>query len=150
MINKLLQWFEQIESKSVNTTHSVELATAVLFYEIARADENVDEIELNAKRQLLQQHFSLDSLEIENLVELAKETSIQASDFSQFTRIIHQHCSAQEKMNIVESLWALALADGVIDAHEEYLIRKVSDLLYVDHKHFIQAKLSAQSSIHKT
>jgi uncharacterized tellurite resistance protein B-like protein len=37
-------------------------------------------------------------------------------------------------------LWKVSCADGKIDAHEEHLVRKVADLLYVPHARFIQAK----------
>jgi uncharacterized tellurite resistance protein B-like protein len=46
-----------------------------------------------------------------------------------------------ERARIVGMLWKVSSADGHIDAHEEHLVRKVADLLYVPHARFIQAKL---------
>ena len=40
-------------------------------------------------------------------------------------------------------MWAIAAADGDADSHEEQLIRRVSELLYVSHGDFIRAKLAA-------
>ena len=45
------------------------------------------------------------------------------------------------KIRLVEQMWQVALADGDIDRYEEYTIRKLSDLLYLDHSDFMQAKL---------
>jgi len=34
----------------------------------------------------------------------------------------------------------IAFIDGVLDMHEEYLVRKIADLLHVPHTAFIMAK----------
>jgi len=47
-----------------------------------------------------------------------------------------------ERARIVGMLWKVSCADGKIDAHEEHIVRKVADLLYVPHTRFIQAKLA--------
>jgi len=39
-------------------------------------------------------------------------------------------------------LWQVSRADGRIDAHEEHLVRKVAELLYVPHSRFIQTKIA--------
>ena len=49
-------------------------------------------------------------------------------------------------MQLVEQLWRIAYADGVIDKYEEAAIRKASELLYVAHADFIRAKLSAHAA----
>lgn len=149
MIDKLVKWFEQHSTKEVDNKHTVELATAVLFYEIIRADDKFDASEVKLKRRLLNAHFSLTDDDVRELCQQAELAASQAVDFSQFTRVIHDTCSLDEKIEIVESLWKLAFSDGQLDGHEEYLIRKISDLLYLDHKHFIQAKHRAQEQFKK-
>ena len=37
--------------------------------------------------------------------------------------------------------WLVAKSDNIIDKHEEYRIRKLSELLYLDHKDFIKSKV---------
>lgn len=41
-------------------------------------------------------------------------------------------------------MWVIAFADGVLDPIEESVIRKVAELIYLDHNEFIRAKLEAQ------
>ena len=41
----------------------------------------------------------------------------------------------------MEYLWAVAFADENADKHEEYLVRKIANLIGVSHKEFIEAKL---------
>ena len=45
---------------------------------------------------------------------------------------------------MVEYLWAVAFADENVDKHEEYLVRKIANLIGVSHKEFIKAKLRAR------
>ena len=37
----------------------------------------------------------------------------------------------EKLLQIIEMLWRLALSDENLDKHEDYLVRKVADLLYV-------------------
>ena len=53
---------------------------------------------------------------------------------------------SENTARLIEAGFRLALtraADGEADSHEEQLIRRVSELLYVSHGDFIRAKLAA-------
>ena len=52
--------------------------------------------------------------------------------------------SMEKRVQLVEQLWRIAYADGVIDKYEEAAIRKASELLYVPHSDFIRAKFAAE------
>jgi uncharacterized tellurite resistance protein B-like protein len=54
--------------------------------------------------------------------------------------------SMEERVQLVEQLWLIAHADGVIDKYEEAAIRKASELLYVSHSDFIRAKFAAEAT----
>ena len=41
---------------------------------------------------------------------------------------------------MIENLWAVAYADNHLDPYEELMVRKISDLIYVSHSDFINAK----------
>jgi uncharacterized tellurite resistance protein B-like protein len=43
-------------------------------------------------------------------------------------------------------MWIIAKADGVSDPMEEFVIRKVADLLYVSHSDFICGKVHVEES----
>jgi uncharacterized tellurite resistance protein B-like protein len=45
-------------------------------------------------------------------------------------------------------MWELAYADAELDKYEEYVIRKVADLIYVSHSEFIRAKTVAKANKH--
>jgi len=58
----------------------------------------------------------------------------------QFTGLINQHFTPEQKVRVVEMLWQVAYADGHLDPYEEALVRKIADLIHVPHRQFIQAK----------
>jgi uncharacterized tellurite resistance protein B-like protein len=143
MFNALSDWFkQQLQQPTVTSkAHTVELATAVLLYEIMRADNTIESSERDAFESLLDKHFSLSQEEKQNLFALSEKQANHATDFHQFTHVLNQNCSAEEKRKMIESLWRVAYADKHIDVHETHLIRRISDLLHIPHSEFIRAKL---------
>ncbi|MES9885425.1 MAG: TerB family tellurite resistance protein, partial [Candidatus Sedimenticola sp. 6PFRAG1] len=74
------------------------------------------------------------------------EAEVDASiSLDQFTVLLDRDLVPDQKIVLLEMLWEVAFADGRIDKYEEYLIRKLADLLHVPHRGFIQAKLKVQS-----
>ena len=144
MLSKLIAWFERqtTTGQDEQAQHRIDVATAVLLYEIMRADDRFCQREEGVYRQLLQAHFSLSPEDLHALIELTAQQAAQAVDFAQFTRIINTHCEQAEKGKILESLWQIAYADQVLDPHEEHLIRRIADLLHLPHSQFIQSKLA--------
>lgn len=143
MFKKLSDWFEsQLQQPQSNSSqHTVELATAVLMYEIMRADDSFLASEQSMFEQLLDHHFSLTIEEKATLLDSSEQHAKLSVDFQQFTRVLNDNCDMVEKRQILESLWRVAYADKHIDAHETHLIRRISDLLHIPHSEFIQAKL---------
>ncbi|RDE22620.1 TerB family tellurite resistance protein [Motiliproteus coralliicola] len=134
--------FEVSDEAPVDDERSLRLATAALLIEVSRADFSVDDTERQAVIELLDSQFELTKQELEKLIELAEQEADQATSLYQFTRLINDAFSAEQKRQLVLNLWKVALADGYIDKHEDHLIRKVADLIHVSHKDFIRAKLT--------
>jgi uncharacterized tellurite resistance protein B-like protein len=44
---------------------------------------------------------------------------------------VHEHFDVAQKTTVLEMMWRVALADGKVDPHEDHLLRKVADLLYL-------------------
>ena len=73
-------------------------------------------------------------------------TVVSATDYFQFTSLINKQCSLEQKVRIVENMWHVAMSDGHISAHENHLMRKIADLLYVGHADYIAAKQRARQA----
>ena len=57
-----------------------------------------------------------------------------------FTRLLHDNLSEVEKLRVLEMLWQVALADEHLDRHEDHLIRRVAELLYIPHRDMIRVR----------
>jgi len=147
MLNAIRQFFDRrlnAPDAFVSDEHRLRLATAALLVEITRMDEEIKEEEREAVVTALQEKFDLSDSETVELVRLAEEEAHTATDYYQFTSLINQGFSAEQKERVIEYLWEVAYVDGHLDRYEEHFIRKIADLLYVSHKSYIGAKLRAR------
>ncbi len=121
--------------------HRLQLATAALLIEVSRTDNRMDDVERTAILEGIRRKFDLDDRETDELLELARREAEESVSYFEFTSLINQHFSREQKQRVIELMWRVAVADGSIDKHQEALIRKIADLLYVPHRDFISAKL---------
>ena len=123
---------------------SVRIAAAALLIEMTRMDEKISEVERARVRRLVQEDFGLGAEETAELLRLAETRAQEATDYFQFTTLIKNHMTPEQKERLIEHLWEVAYADGELHPYEEHLVRKIADLLYVSHDAFIAAKLRAK------
>lgn len=128
------------EHAATDRRHGVRLATALLLVEVERADFADNITESAETLRLLSEHFELSDEEAGLLVEEARQTADHAASLQAFTRRLHEALTDGEKHAIVEMLWKVALADAHLDKHEDHLVRKIADLLYVSHGDLIRIR----------
>ena len=120
--------------------HALRLATATLLIEIVRADYHENLTENAAVFNELTRFFQLTEYEAELLVREAELEADQTVTLQGLTRLLHERLTTQEKHAVVEMLWRVALADDHLDKHEDHLVRKLADLLYVSHGDLIRIR----------
>ena len=64
-----------------------------------------------------------------------------------FTKLLNAALTPPEKLDVLELMRRVALADRHLDKYEEHLVRKVADLLHVGHADFVRTKLRVQDAI---
>ena len=89
---------------------------------------------------ILNPKFGLSDEETETLFTLAEQERASATDYHQFTSLIAKNFSQDKKIKLIEYLWAVAYADGVLDKYEEHMVRRIADLIHVSHKDFMRTK----------
>ncbi len=123
------------------TSHDVRVATCALLLEMAHIDGEFDDSEKEQIIQTLKQVHGLSEEAVAELLKAAKEELKGSIDLWQFTNLINQNYSLEEKNRIIEMVWQLAYTDGTLDKHEDYLLHKMANLLRLTHKQLIEAKL---------
>ncbi|RYF65747.1 MAG: TerB family tellurite resistance protein, partial [Comamonadaceae bacterium] len=124
--------------------HQVRLSTAVLLVEMMRADPELDAAERDAVVAALHGQFDLRPDEIDALLTLATQTAQSANDYFTFTSRINDAFDMEQKIEMIEHMWRVAYADGVLGAHENHLMRRMADLLYIPQGAYVHAKMRAQ------
>jgi uncharacterized tellurite resistance protein B-like protein len=135
---------ESVESDPINQQHALRVATAVLLVEVTRADFIVQPAERARLRNLLEDQFGLSKAELDALMEEAEADADRLVSIQHITRLLNEHYDHAMKLRVVEMMWQMVYADGEKDHYEEHLIRQVSDLLYISHSEFIQARHKAE------
>ena len=152
MVNTIKQFFEKYVAPSSVTTdniseHALQIATAALLIEMMRADTDISPEEEEKVNATIRSRFELTREETDALIELAGDRVWQATGYFEFTTLMNKGLSYEQKVKVIEHLWEVAFADGILDKHEEYMVRKIADLIYVAHKDFINAKLRVKKLI---
>jgi uncharacterized tellurite resistance protein B-like protein len=133
------------ESGETTAGHpSLQVAACALLLEIAYADDEFADPERAHLENAVQRHFGLDSGTAEQLLAFADQERRKGVDLHQFTRLITENYDMAQKMVLLETMWGLVYADGVVAQHETYLMRKLSQLLDVKPAYLSEAKKRAE------
>lgn len=119
------------------------LACAVLLLECARADFARSDAEIDVVRGALTNYFGLSVEDADALMQQAAMRAEQAVSLHEYVSRLNAELQPADKREIMAMLWRVAYADGHLDAHEEHLLRKLADLLFVPQQDYIRTKLDA-------
>ena len=151
MLQNLKRFFNQSKvevSKNENQVreHDVRVATCALFVEMARIDEKFTQAEVDTILSILKEKYGLSQEHADALLAEADKELDQSVDLWQFSRLINENYSVDEKIEIIETLWQMVFVDGKMDQYEHYLMNKLKNLLRLSHDQLINAKLKVLHS----
>lgn len=144
MFKKLASLFDKLADSStpaVDEEQLSRLAATALMIELCRADHQIDDAEIEAVITIAKETFQLSDQQTNDLLEDAKKSNDQATSLYEFTDVINRTLTKPAKYQLIKNIWQVAYADKKIDRHEDHLIRKIADLIYISHSDFIRAKL---------
>lgn len=110
----------------------LQIAVAALLIEAARMDDDFSLEERRTIEHVLTERFSLDAGELRALVTAAERAVRGSTQFFPFTQQIVKNISHEDRGQILEMMWQVAYADGVLDPHEDMLLRRIAGLIHVN------------------
>jgi uncharacterized tellurite resistance protein B-like protein len=131
----------------VDRERAIRRATAVLMLDVALADKEFSATELERLQALAESHFGLGHDEAAELIEEARNEAEHLVSLHEFTQLLHNHLTEEEKASIVGMLWQIAYTDGHLDKYENSLVLKISDLLYVSRGRVMRLKHDAKVAL---
>ena len=134
MIDRLLGWLREGEQNLSHSRDELQLAVAALLLEAAMVvDGRFDERDVIAR--ILAQRFGLTAIDAQQLLAGAEQRVEGSAQLFGFTRTINQRLTRERKIEVIEMLWEVAYADGVLDPLEDSLLRQVGGLIDIsDHE----------------
>lgn len=144
LYEKIVVQISESDIEADDRDAAVRLATAVLMVDVALIDSHFDENEFDLMLNLIRTHFGLGPQEAADLINAANSKADELVSVHEFTTLLHEHLSHDEKARVVQLLWTIAYADGQLDKYEDSLVLKVSDLLYVSRGRVMRLKHDAE------
>ena len=124
--------FTKEKETEKDDSHLSLISIAALLIHSAKIDQNFTEKEKNIiKNALIEMGAAEDTLD-----EIIKDAEIKEKDANQildFTKEV-KNKSFEEKKIVIEALWTIIYSDDNADIYEANLMRRLSGLLYLDHK----------------
>lgn len=126
-----------------------QVATAALLIEIAKADGDFSDEERERIIDLMKKDFELDDYLVADLLELSEKKVQDSISVYEFSKIINESFTRQEKIELLKNLWRIVYVDGKLDSHEDQLIKIIGSTLNLEHKDIIGAKLFVKQEMRK-
>ena len=121
------------------------LALTALLVRIARSDGDYAAEEIGLIDKLVASRYGLSPFEASKLRGEAETLEAQAPDTVRFTRAIKDAVPYEDREAVVETAWAVVLADGEREAEENALLRLVASLLGVNDRDSALARQRAEA-----
>lgn len=121
---------KEVVTKSV-PAFEIELTAAVLAYEIARSDGDIDKEELILLMEEVKTIAEKVDKDTDDILEIIETYSKDSVSFHEFVEDINRNYSKEEKINLLKFMWQMAYADNKLDVDEERLIRRMADLIKI-------------------
>lgn len=147
MIDNLFEMFKKlidVPDDELEDENAIVLAAVSLMLEVARSEAGGEQVEHEVIRRVLASEGEVDGELIDSLLEAGSAKVEEAHDLFQFTQLINEHYSRDQKESLIHAMWLVALADGKVQAIEDHIIRRVAGLIHVAHGDFIRLKLKAR------
>ena len=140
LLERLFSKSKTSSADQIDLNHKLQLATCILLIEVSKSDDDFDADEKEKIKNLIQDKFNLSTEELDHIFSISNDKYDKMTSLFEWTDIINKECSYEEKLVIIGYMWDIAFTDSKIDKYEDYTIRKVSELIYVKHKDFINLK----------
>ncbi len=121
--------FKQKKPLEVLEIHEADVALRLMF-EIAISDGTLDSAELKLIKKRADK-LATEDLKASTIVKKIIDETQESVSFYPSIKKINANYSYEEKIELLKVLWELVTADSVIDAYEENLYFKISELIKI-------------------
>jgi uncharacterized tellurite resistance protein B-like protein len=137
-VRKIVQALDRLEPDRARFM----AAFAFLLGRVASADLKVSDDEVQAIERLIIERCRLEPAQAILVVQMAKTQNLLFGGTENYlvAREFNQIATHEQRLGLLECLFAVAAADGSISVVEDNEIRRISNELHLTHDEFIQAR----------
>jgi uncharacterized tellurite resistance protein B-like protein len=111
----------------------IAVAACALLLEIAHADENLTAEERERIARHAREDLGVAEDDVREVLRLAEEARRESVDLYQFTKLVTEGFSREQRLKLIEAIWGVVYSDGVLTAVEGQLARRIAELLGFQH-----------------
>lgn len=115
------------------TADPIAIAACALLLEIAHADENFTLEERDRIARHAREDLGVPVEDVREVLRLAEEARRESVDLYQFTKLVTEGFSREQRLRLIEAIWGVVYSDGVLTAVEGQLARRIAELLGFQH-----------------
>ena len=112
---------------------AVAVAACALLLEIAHADDTFDDAERDRILRAVREDLDIPAADVNEIVRLAEAERRESVDLYQFTKLVSERFSREERLRLVEVIWGVVYSDGTLTSAENQLARRIAELLGFQH-----------------
>ena len=116
---------KEVEEKPKN----LKLISLCLAFEVANADNEIDDAEKELIFKKIRGSINLDVLSEKEIFSIIEAESEKKVSFYDLIYDINKNLSKDEKVDVIKMLWEVAYADEVLEVDEEKIIRRSAEML---------------------
>ena len=139
-LGKLMSLRKENENEDLSFDQEGRMACAALMTRAAWLDGTLDKVEENALRDLMMKRFEISPGEVDKILKAAADDLDTSNDLYRYTKDLRDNFDADERLKLIEMIWEVVYADGVLHDFEATLMRRLAGLLYVDDRDSGEAK----------
>ena len=124
------------------------LSASCLLLSIVKADGIINDNEINVTKDIISDFFNIDIEQTNAIIKLALDRLNKSTDIFEFSREVNDNFTYQDKIDFICSSFEIAVSDGNLDNHEDYIIKKIATMLNVKHTDLIRAKSSIKKYLY--
>jgi uncharacterized tellurite resistance protein B-like protein len=121
------------------------LASAALLVHAGSIDGDFDSDERRTLKGLLQTRYQLSDGDVRKLLAAAQQSEHEAVDLYRFTSVLCRELDQDGRKRIVEMLWEMAYADGVLHEFEQNLVWRAAELLGVSTRDRVELRKAVEN-----
>lgn len=110
----------------------VRIAACALLLELAHADDDFSDVERERVRRAAIE-MGVAEADVRDVLRIAEDERRESVDLFQFTRLVAENFSRDERLRLVEAIWGVVYSDGVLTEAENRLARRIAELLGFQH-----------------